>query len=338
MNRILQEDIEAFSVPQELEELLEGKIIAVTGATGLIGSMFVRCVNALGLGVSFILPVRNKKKATEIFGDASGNIEIIECDLKEFFDTTEKSIDYIVHCASPTNGEYMSAHPAETFLLAVDSTRSIMEYCRRNNVLSAVYVSSIEYYGQIFDDKPVTEDMMGYVDRQSPRNSYSLGKQAAEFLAFCYAKEFGVSVKTARLTQTFGAGISPDDKRVFAQFARSVIEKKDIILHTEGRSAKPYCYITDCVGALLYIMLKGADGEAYNVAAPGTFVTIRELAELYRGMFAPEISIKVEMAAEKGYAPETCVNLNSDKLQALGWRPRHTLSTMLSRLIAYLQA
>ena len=336
MHHILREDIRTFTLPAELTEYLRNSQIIVTGATGLIGSAFVKCVNALAIGVRFILPVRNEAKARELFKEETDAVTIIPTDLTDFFNSTSIGCDYIIHCASPTNGQYICSHPAETYLLAIESTKSILDYSVRTKVKEIVYASSIEYYGQIFDDKPITEEMMGYFDRQSPRNSYPLGKQAAEYLAFCYANEYCVPVKTARLTQTFGAGIDREDNRVFAQFARSVIDSRDIVLHTAGRSAKPYCYTTDTVAALIYILLKGNPGEAYNVATPGTYLTIRELAELYRDEFNPDINVRIESGHDTGYAPETTVNLNSDKLMALGWQPKHNLREMLRRLIGYL--
>lgn len=337
MNPVLKSDIESFEIAPELAIRLHDTKIIVTGATGLIGSMFVRCVNALGQGVRFILPVRNQRKAQAMFTDVLENIEIIECDIKEFFSSYTQKCDYIIHCASPTDGKYMSAHPAETYLLAVESTKGILDYALRVDAKGMVYLSSIEYYGQIFDNKPVTEGMAGYIDPQAARSCYGLGKQSAEYLCRCYAKEYGVAVKTARLTQTFGAGISPDDRRVFAQFARSIVEGRDIVLHTEGRSAKPYCYTTDCISALLFILIKGESGEAYNVATPGTYLTIRELAELCRDRFNPGIEVTVEMRSDTGYAPETTVNLSSDRLLQLGWRPRLGMEEMLARLIEYLK-
>lgn len=337
MNKILEEDIKSFSLPENLISELSNRTIIVTGATGLIGSTFIRCVSSLNAGVRFILPVRNPIKAENLFRNERDCIDIIHSDLREFFNTTRLECDYIIHCASPTNGEYMTQNPVETFLLAIESTKSIMEYARRESTKGVVYVSSIEYYGQIYDTDPVSEDMTGAVDHNSPRSSYPLGKQAAEFLAFCYATEYDVRVKIARLTQTFGAGISKDDNRVFAQFARSVLENKDIILHTKGESAKPYCYTTDAVMALIYILLKGKDGEAYNVATPGTYINIRQLAEMYRNNFNPRISVETIDNNHNCYAPVTTVNLDSGKLQALGWRPQYDIKEMLHRLIEYLR-
>ena len=68
MNKILREDIEAFSLPEEMRRALAGKTMVVTGATGLIGSLLVKTLCAQNLGIRFILPVRNKAKAEEIFG------------------------------------------------------------------------------------------------------------------------------------------------------------------------------------------------------------------------------------------------------------------------------
>lgn len=338
MNKILQEDINNFGLNDSISEKLRDSKIIVTGSTGLIGSTFVRCVNSLGINVSFILPVRDAEKACKIYEKGNKAITIIQSDLKDFFKNISIGCDYIVHCASPTNGQYMKEHPADTFLLAVESTKSILDYASQHKIKGVVYVSSIEYYGQIFDDLPITENMNGLIDHQSSRNSYALGKQAAEYLCFCYAYQYGVPVKIARLTQTFGAGISNDDNRVFAQFARSVIDGTDIVLHTEGRSAKPYCYTTDCISALLYILIRGKNGEAYNVATPGTYLTIRELAELYRDNFNPDIEVKVQLKGDGGYAPETKVNLNPDRLMQLGWKPQYNLVEMIRRLLDYLKA
>lgn len=338
MNPVVKSDIESFSLPADIIEKLRDSVIMLTGGTGFIGSAFVRCIDALNIGVRFILPVRNVEKCLAMLAEQSESITVIEADLTTFFSETELECDYIVHCASPNNGAYLTAHPAETFVLAVESTRTMLEYARTHPVKGLVYISSIEYYGMMFSDAPVTEESTGIIDHSSERSSYSLGKQAAEYLCFSYAREYEVPVMTARLTQTFGAGIAPDDHRVFAQFARSIIADRNIALHTSGESSKPYCYITDVISALCHIMTKGEPGEAYNVSTPGTYVSIRRFAEMYRDLFNPSIEIVIDPNGNHGYAPVTKVNLDSSKLMQLGWTPQVGLQEMLQRLMNYLKA
>lgn len=334
MNQILKEDINNFVFSFELSEFLNGSKILVTGATGLIGSTLVRCLLALNKGILITCPIRNLKKAKDMYDDVLDSIRFIECDLVAYLNSlTEKDeFQYIVHCASPTVGRYMTEHPVETYTLAIDSTRAILEYAQKKQT-DIVYVSSLEYYGQNFDDALITEDMQGYVNNTDPRSSYPLGKRAAEYLCAAYAKQFDVNAKVARLTQTFGAGVSVDDNRVFAQFARSVIEGTNIVMHTKGESAKPYCYTTDCVSAILYILIRGEKGEAYNVANQETYISIKDMADFLCAHFNPQLKVVVEEHPEMGYAPVTKLNLSTEKLKRLGWSPRYGLYDMFDRLI-----
>lgn len=318
---VLQKDIREFTSSFKLSDLLANSNFLITGATGLIGSTLVRCLLALNKEINITCPIRNIAKARLIYDEEYEKIHFVECDLMEYLGRlSEKDhFQYIVHCASPTVGKYMIEYPVETYMLAIDSTRRILEYVRKNdNVLSVVYVSSLEYYGQNFDDRMITEDMLGYVDNTDSRSSYPLGKRAAEYLCAAYARQYGVKAKVARLTQTFGAGVADDDNRVFAQFARSVIASSDIVMHTQGESAKPYCYTTDCVSAILYILLKGIKGEAYNVANSETYISIRSLAEFLRDNFNPSIKVVIEEHSDMGYAPITKLNLSTEKLMKLG--------------------
>lgn len=333
MNKIQYLDIREFSQTFPLGAELTGSSVMITGATGLIGSTLVRCLLGIGKNVNITIPVRNRVKAEAIYEEEATLLNILECDLMDYCTSLDGSYDYIIHCASPTSGSYMNEHPVETYELAVELTRALLQYACKHSVKGMVYVSSLEYYGQNFDDNVITEDFQGYVDATSARSSYPLGKRAAEYFCVSYAKEYGVNVKIARLTQTFGAGVSAEDNRVFAQFVRSIINGTDIVMHTKGESAKPYCYTTDCSAAILTILLKGARGEAYNVANQDTYINIREMAEFLRDNFAPEINVVIEDHPEMGYAPVTKLHLSSKKLMALGWKPQYDLKEMFYRLI-----
>ena len=338
MNKIQEEDIREFGIGFPMGEELGGSSFLITGATGLIGSTLVHCLLALKRGIRITCPVRSLEKARAMYGDEYEQIHFVECNLVDYLNglNAQDSFHYIVHCASPTAGKFMTEHPVETYTLAIDSTRVILEYARNAGTKGVVYVSSLEYYGQNFDDSLITEDKQGYVDGTDSRSSYPLGKRAAEYLCASYSLEYSVPAKIARLTQTFGAGVSADDNRVFAQFARSVIAGQDIILHTTGESAKPYCYTTDCISAILYILLKGANGEAYNVANEDTYISIRDMAQYLCEEFNPKCSVKVEPRPDMGYAPVTKLHLSTEKLRNLGWMPKYGLREMFESLISSL--
>lgn len=336
MKKIQKIDIKDFTQTFPLCAEIKGASVMITGATGLIGSTLVRCLLAIGNGVSITIPVRNREKAITMYETDAPRLNIVECDLMEYCSSLDESYDYIIHCASPTVGSYMNEHPVETYELAVEATRALLKYARKHAIKGMVYVSSLEYYGQNFDGRIITEDFQGYVDATSARSSYPMGKRAAEYLCFAYAQEYGIPAKVARLTQTFGAGVAADDNRVFAQFARSVMAGTDIVLHTTGESAKPYCYTTDCASAILTILLKGVRGEVYNVANQDTYISIRSMAEFLRDNFNSDIKVIVEEHPEMGYAPVTKLHLSSEKLMALGWKPQYGLKEMFERLIAYL--
>lgn len=334
MMKQLEIDTREFAQTFPLSSDFAGARIMITGATGLIGSTLVRCLLAMDKGVSITIPVRNREKAVALYEVDASRLNIVEYDLMEYCTSLNEEFDYIIHCASPTAGKYMNEHPVETYELAVETTRALLQYARKHTIKGMVYVSSLEYYGQNFDDQIITEDFQGYVDATSARSSYPMGKRAAEYLCFAYAQEYSIPAKVARLTQTFGPGVAADDNRVFAQFARSVMAGTDIILHTTGESAKPYCYTTDCASAILTILLKGANGEAYNVANQDTYISIREMAEFLRDNFNPSIMVVVEEHPEIGYAPVTKLHLSSEKLMALGWKPQYDLKEMFNRLFA----
>ncbi|MCQ2211190.1 MAG: NAD(P)-dependent oxidoreductase [Paludibacteraceae bacterium] len=334
MNSFVEADVQDFAKRFPCTSELKGKQICVTGATGLIGSILVKCLLALNQQIRIVIPVRSKKKAYSVFAEVFESLEVVEVsDWREWTDSVEISFDYIVHCACPTSGKYMTEHPVDTFDMMYQSTYSLLRLAEKCNIKSFVYVSSLESYGQILNDDVITENVQGYVDLQDARSSYPMGKRAAEFLCTAFSIECGVPVKVARLTQTFGAGVSCDDNRVYAQFARSVINGTDIVLHTTGESSKPYCYTIDTVSAILYILLKGKSGEVYNVANEDTYISIKDLAEFLKENFNDKIDVRVELHPELGYAPVTQLRLSSKKLMDLGWKPVYNLKLMFEKLI-----
>lgn len=338
MNKIQLQDIQEFVNTFELADELSGTSFLITGATGLIGSTLIHCLLALNRSIRIIAPVRNKQKAIALFEDKSNDVELIECNLLTFDYSKIGQVDYVVHCAAPTSSKFFVEHPVETFDTIMEGTSVLLKYAKEHSVQSFVYLSSLEVYGSIVDDsKPVTEDIQGYWDPMSVRSSYPMAKRATENLCCLYAHEYGVPTKVARLTQTTGAGIAKDDNRVIAQFARLAAQGKDIVLHSTGESARPYCYTTDAISAILYILLRGKEGEAYNVANEDTYISARGMAEYLKKNFNPDIDVRVELNDNMGYAPATKLQLSSDKLRELGWMPQYQLYDMFVNVLKSLE-
>lgn len=342
-DEILRQDMEEIAEDKELADRLKNSAVFVTGATGLLGSQAVlalACMNRMRKSnIRIIAMARSEEKVKRIFGDLAE-----EADLTVYYGDIREPIaypgdvDYIIHGASATSSRYFVTHPAETIQTALKGTERILEFAREKKIKSMVYLSSLEVYGTPDQKKrSIREEDYGYLDPVNVRSSYSEGKRMAECMCAAYAGEYGISVKTARLSQTFGAGVDYQDGRVFAEFARCAAEKKDIVLHTQGNTVRSYCYTKDAIRGVLYILLKGQTGEAYNLTNMDTAVSIREMAELVCGLY-PENGIRVKIEIPKdvasfGYNPEMVIRLDSSKLQALGWAPTVGLREMFERMI-----
>lgn len=334
-NKIEKNDWQEFAHNFQLAEQLRGKVIGITGATGLLGACMVHCLQTLNqlykLQLEIVCIVRNAEKAKNMFD----NVTVISHDFSLGSNISKDvRLNYLIHFASPTASQYFINNPVETMVTDFGGTQQILELAKATGISSLVNVSSLEVYGTIYDDaEALSEEQQGYIDPMQVRSSYPIAKRAAESLCHAYAKEYQVHAKTARLAQTFGAGVTPDDNRVFAQFARNVIAGQDIVLHTTGELSRCYCYTTDAIEAILYILLKGEDGEAYNVANEDTYISIIDMAKFLCQTFNPTIKPIIKIKEGMGYSPMTKLRLSCKKIHQLGWTPRHDLKTMFSKLI-----
>ena len=177
---------------------------------------------------------------------------------------------------------------------------------------------------------------LGYINPLAVRSNYPESKRLCENMCVAFWSEYGVPVKIARLSQTFGAGILSGENRVFAQFARSAIEGKDIVLHTRGLSEGNYCYTRDTIMGLFLILIKGENAEAYNVTNPETHTTIVDMARMVCQKFGNgkiKVVFDIPESNQFGYAADTKMKLNADKLKNLGWRPEIGLEEAYRRMI-----
>lgn len=309
--------------------VLCGRRVLITGATGLIGKNLTAVL--LERGVQVLALVRNPAKAEKLFG-CPNNLRILVGDVTETV-SVDGGVDYIIHAASQTASKAFVSEPASTIRTALLGTENMLKLAREKRVKGFVYLSSMEIYGAPPTEEKITETHGAELDTMAVRSSYPESKRMCEAMCAAYAAQYGVPAMVIRLTQTFGPGVPYGDTRVFAEFARCVIEKRDIVLHTKGETKRNYLYTADAAAAILSVLLKGRPGEAYNAANESTYCSIAEMAELAAGMGG--IAVRIELADESqyGFAPVLKMNLDASRLRSLGWLPRKDLRAMFETLI-----
>lgn len=333
MNQV-QADLQSVIADKTLFEAFSNSTVLITGATGLIGSMLIRTFvsanETYGLCIRVIGQVRNMDKAKTVLADIFDKVEVVTA-----YDTES---DYIIHTVSPTTSNFFIEHPVETIKASVGSAMTILDIAKKNRA-SIVYLSSMEQYGVPYEPgQRMSEDKVGVIDHLNIRSSYSESKRMCECMCAAYAAEYGVEVKIARLAQTVGAGVAMTDNRMPIQFARAVAEGKDIVLHTEGKSISNFVYLTDAITGILTVLEKGEKGQAYNICNDAETRSVREIAELICHEVAQDrIQVRIEKKDNMGYAPDTAMYLDSEKLRKLGWSAEVKMTEAYKRLVEYLK-
>ena len=339
----LQEDLEIISTELETHQFGGSKIL-ITGATGLIGSLCVKAIVEYNRNYSEKIYVtalaRSEDKVNKVFADEfeSGSMQEVSFIYQDISDELPSNIecDYIIHTANSTTSKFFMTNPVEVIESIYTGTKRVLDFAVDKQVKGMVYLSSMEVFGRVDSEDRIREEQLGYLDIQNVRSCYSEGKRLAELLCKSYAVEYGLSVRTARLAQTFGAGVPKTENRVFAQFARSAMKGEDIVLHTKGQSMGNYCYTRDVIKALLLLLKEGKNGDAFTVVNEETTRTIAEMAQMVAEKFTngeSKVIFDIPEGNQFGYAPDTKMRLSNEKLRGLGWQPEIPLEEMYRRML-----
>jgi nucleoside-diphosphate-sugar epimerase len=321
-----------------------GKTVVVTGATGLIGSLVCKALlladERMGLGCKVTAVVRSREKADAVLGDYAtlGSLNYVIADLMSGEPVENRRADYVLHAASVTKSKVMVERPVDVIETSLRGTETMLEFSRAADA-RMVYVSSMEVYGDLPRGVVADENELGWLDLSSSRTSYPESKRMCECLCNAYASQRGVEVCSARLAQTFGAGVLSGEGRAFMQFARAAMRGEDVVLKTRGLSEGNYVNSVDCVTGLLMLLASGTAGQAYNVANEESHGTIREVAQLacdVLGDGRSNVVIDVDESNSAGYAPDVHLRLSSAKLRALGWVPGVPLADSFRQIGFYI--
>ena len=284
--------------------------------------------------------VRNLDKARQRFSDYLDcpELSFIVSDVAKEVNITQRC-DFIIHAASQASPKYYGPDPVGTMTANLMGTSHLLELARKWGSEGFLFLSSGEVYGQVPHDKiPTRECDYGFIDILNPRSCYAESKRAAETLVASYAQQYKIPGVIVRPFHTYGPGMPVDDGRVYADFVNDVVQRRNIILRSDGSAVRAFCYLSDGVKAFFTILLKGQPGEAYNSGNPAAVCSIAELAETLTSLF-PAWNLGVERLGTPtaGYLPSpVSVSIpNVDRLMALGWNPRYSVAEGFARTVRY---
>lgn len=323
-------------------EKFVNKTILIAGANGFIASYLIEMLLYLNeqksLRITIIGISRNKKKASQRFFAYKNrsDLKIIIQDISTPIEIKEK-VHFIIHAASQASPKYYSVDPVGTLRANVLGTYNLLAFVQKQPIESFLYISTGEIYGSLQTNGLTNETTYGSLDPTDVRSCYAESKRLGETMCVAWYHQYKIPTKIVRLYHTYGPGIQLDDGRVFADFISNIIRGRDIVLKSDGVAIRSFCYIADAICGLLTVLLKGKNGEAYNLANEKATVSINELAKILISLF-PEKKLKIlfkERSKNDAYLPSKIMinRPNTKKLQSLGWEPNFSLEKGFLRTI-----
>ncbi len=326
-------------------EALAGCSVLVTGAGGLICSalvdVLIRYNETHNKKIEIHAAARSEERIKNRFGDFfyRNYFAFEQYDANSSVILIDNHADYIVHGAGNASPNKIMREPVETMLSNFTGLYELLRYANDTGAKRVLYISSSEVYGQKSDNQPYKEKDYGYIDLLSTRNSYSVGKRAAETLCSAFYAEYGTETVIVRPGHIYGPTASKSDNRVSSAWAIAAANGEDIVMKSDGAQLRSYVYCLDCASAILKVLLQGEATHAYNISNPSSVISIKEMAEIVAE--AGNVIIQLELPAEeerKGFNPMRTSALESSSLQKLGWRGLFDAATGFMHTVQIIKA
>lgn len=326
---------------------LRGKSVMLSGATGMIGSFLVDVLMAKNASEDLNCTVyalgRNEQKAMTRFSKHvdDKHLAFLQYDVnKPLIHDELGTVDYVLHLASNTHPMLYSTDPIGTITTNIIGLQNMLEYSIDHHATRFAFASSNEVYGENRGDTELfDEDYCGYINSNTMRAGYPESKRCGEALCQAYKAQKNLDVVILRFTRSYGPTMLMSDTKAISQFIKKGVAGEDIVLKSAGNQFYSYQYAADSVSGLLYILLCGENGEAYNIAEEHSDITLKDLAAIISDINGKDVVFEIPDATEAaGYSTATKARLDGTKLQALGWHPRFDIKTGIERTITILKA
>lgn len=317
--------------------LFKNKTFLISGATGLIGTAIVDLLCYLNTKRSLNIKLILLSRSIQPRDYATDYITALQHDINEpLCDVITKPVDFIINLASNTHPELYASKPIETITTNVMGTYNLLKIAEKSPKCRFLFASSVEIYGN--DTKNLeggfSESDFGYLDSNTLRAGYPESKRVCESLCQAFKAEKNVEICIARLARCYGPALRSDDTKVLSQFLKDAKAHKNIVLKSEGRQRFSYLYSADAACAILFLLLNGSNGEAYNVAGKNSSITIYELAQMIAELSDTKIENGMPKTLEKlGFSTVEVAVLNTNKINQLGWESKISLKDGLLRTL-----
>jgi UDP-glucuronate decarboxylase len=342
-HRIVEEDLALIAAADLPWHLFQKKTVLISGANGFLPAYMVESLlrrNEIekGLQVKVIALVRNREKAFTRFASYRGrhDLEFIVQDVCEPI-VTDHKVDYVIHAASPASPKQFGLDPVGTMAPNLQGTQNLLRLARDHEAVRFLLFSSSEVYGEVSAANiPTKEDAYGYLNPTTLRSCYAESKRAAESLCVAWLHQHHVPATIIRPFHTYGPGMNLDDGRVFSDFVADIVHGRDIVMKSDGSARRAFCYLADATVGFFTVLLKGENGQAYNVGNNQAEVSIADLAQCLARLFPRKTQV-IRHAPDQSstYLPSTvsrnCPDIS--KISALGWQPTTPIETGFRRTI-----
>jgi UDP-glucuronate decarboxylase len=311
-----------------MDELKMQKKIAVTGGAGFIGSHLCEKLVEAGHDVLCIDNYYTGSKANVRTLLDSPHFELLRHDITF---PLYIEVDEIYNLACPASPIHYQFDPVQTTKTCVHGAINMLGLAKRVKA-KILQASTSEVYGDP-TVRPQTESYWGNVNPVGPRACYDEGKRCAETLFFDYHRQHGLNIRVARIFNTYGPRMDPDDGRVVSNFIVQALKGDPITIYGDGSQTRSFCYVDDLVGALMRLMEAPDHVNApVNLGNPRES-TIKELAEMIVEMTGSKADLTFKPLPEDDPLQRYPDISRAEK--NLSWRPSTSLEEGLVRTVAY---
>ena len=341
-NQIVFKDIEAIIASTPVDwEIFSDKYVLITGASGFLPTYLVETLLYLNhtrdLNIRITALVRNLDYFQQRFSHHADNPNLVAL-IQDVSQPINLALPhhFIIHAASQASPKYYGIDPVGTLSANVLGTMQLLELARAHPVISFLYFSSGEVYGET-QSVPTKESDYGYLDPTSVRSCYAESKRMGENMCVSWHHQYGIPAKIVRPFHTYGPGMRLNDGRVYADFVRDVVENRPIVVRSAGAASRAFCYLSDATAGFFTVLLKGDSGIPYNVGNEQAEISIIDLAHLIANLFPEKLLqvIKENNQTNNEYLRSPILRNCPDitHIKSLGWEPSTNLSCGFKRTI-----